>query len=169
MGKIQLYTLETANKFTTANKLCNDSVIGTINSLWCRLCVATDCTTREILENELIEFYTMQNYWGSRYHKAVTVQKCLRCQSLNSKSISCCFFVITGVPVVGHEEVSLLCIVAAELQLQHVRVVPHVASLDVDGTLLLSSTRRVFNRPVHLVQSPLCVHRQTGTYYHIAK
>lgn len=59
-------------------------------------------------------------------------------------------------PVVGHEESSLLGIISAQLQLQHVWVEPDVAPLDVDWGLLLSSTRWVFGCPVHLIQSPLC-------------
>lgn len=63
---------------------------------------------------------------------------------------------LTGVTVVGHEEVPSLSIVAAQLQLQHVRVESHAAPLDVDGRLLLSSTGGVDGGPVHLIQSPLC-------------
>lgn len=62
---------------------------------------------------------------------------------------------LTGVTVVGHEEIPPLSIVAAQLQLQYVWVESHVAPLDVDGRLLLSSTCRVFGGPVHLIQSPL--------------
>lgn len=63
---------------------------------------------------------------------------------------------LTRVTVVGHVEVPLLSVVAIQLQLQHVRVESHIAPLDVNGRLLLSSTRRVFGGPVHLIQSPLC-------------
>lgn len=63
---------------------------------------------------------------------------------------------LTSVTIVGHEEGPPLVIVAAQLQLQHVRVESHVAPLDVDGRLLLSSTCGVLGGPVHLIQSPLC-------------
>lgn len=62
---------------------------------------------------------------------------------------------LTRVPVVGQEEVPSLSIISAELQLQHVGVVPHAAPLDVNGGLFLPSTRRVPGWPVHLVQSSL--------------
>lgn len=62
---------------------------------------------------------------------------------------------LTGVTVVAHAEDPLLSIVAAQLQLQHVRVESHVPPLDVDGRLLLSSTCGVLGGPVHLIQSPL--------------
>lgn len=62
---------------------------------------------------------------------------------------------LTGVAVVAHVEGPPLIIVAAQLQLQHLRVESHVAPLDVDGRLLLSSTGGVLGGPVHLVQSPL--------------
>lgn len=64
---------------------------------------------------------------------------------------------LTGVAVVGHEEIPSLRIVAAQLQLQHFWVEPHVAPLDVDGRLLLSAACTVFVGPVHLIQSSLCV------------
>lgn len=62
---------------------------------------------------------------------------------------------LTGVAVVAHAEDPPLSIVAAQLQLQHVRVESHAAPLDVDGRLLLSSTCGVLGGPVHLIQGPL--------------
>ena len=55
------------------------------------------------------------------------------------------FFIIllaslTGVSVIGHEEIPSLCIISLELQLQHIGVVSHIAPLDVDWGLLLTAT-----------------------------
>lgn len=72
-----------------------------------------------------------------------------------------CFSGLTGVAVVGHEEIPSLSIVAAQLQLQHVWVEPDVAPLDVDGRLFLSTACGVFVSPVHLIQSSLCVEMST--------
>lgn len=72
---------------------------------------------------------------------------------------------LTSVTVIGHEEGSPLSIVAAQLQLQHVRVESHVAPLDVDGRLLLSSTCGVLGGPVHLIQSPLCGNTAVSVYW----
>lgn len=66
---------------------------------------------------------------------------------------------LTRVAVVGHEEIPFLSIIPAQLQLQHVGVESHVAPLDVNRGLLLSATCGVLGRPVHLVQSSLCVNK----------
>lgn len=67
--------------------------------------------------------------------------------------------------VVGHEKISNLSIISAELQLQHVWVVLHTAPLDVDRGLLLPPTGRVLGCPVHLIQSSLFIKRkQTHTH-----
>lgn len=66
---------------------------------------------------------------------------------------------LTRVAVVGHEEIPFLSIITAQLQLQHFWVVPHAAPLDVNRGLLLTATCGVLGRPVHLVQSSLCVNK----------
>lgn len=66
-------------------------------------------------------------------------------------------------PVVGHEKISRLSIISAELQLQHVRVVSDAAPLDVDRRLLLAAARRILGCPVHLVQSSLCTGKKTDS------
>lgn len=69
---------------------------------------------------------------------------------------------LTRVAVVGNEEGPLLHVIADQVKLQHVRVVPHVAALDVDRRLLLPAAIRVPGRPLRLVQTSLCVEKPGG-------
>lgn len=92
--------------------------------------------------------------WGNQ---PILKRRCVVRVTLLSgtKHVSC----LTRVTVVGHEEFPILRVVPAELQLQHVRVVPDVAPLDVNGRLFVATTGRIPGRPVHLVQVSLCAGR----------
>jgi len=67
------------------------------------------------------------------------------------------------VPVVGHGAVLLQRpAVPAQLQLQQLRVVHHLSTLDVNGGLLLAGTGSEVQPPVLFIQLALCVEEQTG-------